>query len=144
LPGATSCACQALRSAHNNHQALAEEFKALQARNKELETSKSSGRARSRKSVLSSEDKEISLAGGRFSFAYELWVDSTTLDLECPIGVDIESPHRYDSALEQGMATIAEVYTSLSPSLRLTLSTPSRKEAFKSIVSPHFAQYYSS
>ena len=68
--------------------------------------------------MLSSEDKEISLAGGRFSFAYELWVDSKTLDLECPISVDTESPHRYDTALEQEMATIAEVYASLSPSLR--------------------------
>jgi len=60
-------------------------------RNKELESTKSSGRARSRKSVLSNEDKDISLAGGRFSFAYELWVDPKTLDLECPIGVDIKS-----------------------------------------------------
>ena len=139
-----SRACQALRSAHNNHQALAGQFKALQVRNKELESTKSSGRARSRKSVLSSEDKEISLAGGRFSFAYELWVDSKTLDLECPVGVDTESPHRYDTALEQEMATIAEVYASLSPSLRSILSTPSRKEAFKSVVSSHFARYYSS
>jgi len=94
--------------------------------------------------VLSSEDKEISLAGGRFSFAYELWVDSKTLDLMCPIGVDIESPRHYDSALEQEMATIAEVYSSLLPSLGLILSTPSRKEAFKSVVSSHFARYYSS
>jgi hypothetical protein len=43
--------------------------------------------------VLSNEDKDISLAGGRFSFAYELWVDPKTLDLECPIGVDIKSYH---------------------------------------------------
>lgn len=93
--------------------------------------------------MLSSEDKEISLAGGRFSFAHELWVDSETLDLECPIGVDIESPHRYDNATAQRMATIAEVYTSLSPSLKLILSMPSRKEAFKSVVSPYFARYYS-
>jgi len=139
-----SHACQALRSAHNNHQALAREFKALQVRNKGLETTKSSGRARSRKLVLSSEDKEILLAGGRFSFAYELWVDSKTLDLMCPIGVDIESPHCYDSALEQEMATIAEVYSSLSPSLGLILSTPLHKEAFKSVMSSHFTQYYSS
>jgi len=94
--------------------------------------------------VLSSEDKEISLAGGRFSFAYELWVDSKMLDLECPVGVDTKSPHRYDTALEQEMATIAEVYASLSPSLRSILSTPSCKEAFKSVVSSHFARYYSS
>jgi hypothetical protein len=87
--------------------------------------------------VLSNEDKEISLAGGRFSFAYELWVDPKTLDLECPIGVDIESHHRYASPLEQEMAIIAEVYASLSPSLRLILSTPSRKETFKSAISPH-------
>ena len=87
--------------------------------------------------MLSNEDKEISLAGGRFSFAYELWVDPKTLDLECPIGVDIESHHRYASPLEQEMAIITEVYASLSPSLRLILSTPSRKETFKSAVSPH-------
>jgi len=103
-----------------------------------------SGRARGRKSVLSNEDKDISLAGGRFSFAYELWVDSKMLNLECPIGVDIESHRCYDgSPLEQEMAIIAEVYASLSPSLWLILSTPSRKESFKSVVSPHIARYYS-
>jgi hypothetical protein len=93
---------------------------------------------------LSSEDKEISLAGGKFSFTHELWVDPQMLDLECPVDVDIESPHRYENAVPQQMATIAEVYASLSPSLRLILSTPSRKEAFKSVVSPYFARYYSS
>ena len=94
--------------------------------------------------MLSNEDKDILLAGGRFSFAYELWVDSKTLDLECPIGVDIESHRRYDgSPLEQEMAIIAEVYASLSPSLRLILSTPSRKESFKSVVSPQVARHYS-
>jgi len=113
-------------------------------RNRKLESTKSSGRARSHKSVLSSKNKEISLAGGRFSFTYKLWMDPKTLNLECPIGVDIKSPHRYDSPLEQEMATITEVYTSLSPSLRLILSTPSCKESFKSVVSPHFTQYYSS
>ena len=109
-------------------------------RNKELESTKS-GRARSHKSVLSSKNKDISLTGGRFSFAYKLWVDSKTLDLECPIGVDIESHHHYASPLDQEMATITEVYASLSPSLWLVLSTPSRKETFKSAVSPycHFA-----
>jgi hypothetical protein len=80
-------------------------------RYKELESTKLSGRARSRKSVLSNEDKDISLAGGRFSFAYELWVDPKMLDLECPIGVDIESYHHYASPLEQEMAIIADVVT---------------------------------
>lgn len=94
--------------------------------------------------MLNSEDKDISLAGGKFSFAYEPWIDAKTLDLEHPIAVDIDSPHRYDSPIEQEMATIAEVYTSLSPSLRLILSTPSRRGSFKTVVSPHFAQYYSS
>ncbi len=95
-----SCTCQALRSAHNSHQAIAEQFKALQVRNRKLESTKLSGRARSHKSVLSSKDKEISLAGGRFSFTYKLWMDPKMLDLECPIGVDIESPHCYNSPLE--------------------------------------------
>ena len=53
-------------------------------RNRELESTKLSGRVRSHKLVLSSKDKDISLAEGRFSFAYKLWVDSKTLDLECP------------------------------------------------------------
>jgi len=66
------------------------------------------------------------------------------LDLECPISMDIESHHRYDSPLEQEMATVAEVYASLSPSLQLILSTPSCKEPFKSAVSLHVARYYSS
>jgi len=88
--------------------------------------------------VLSNKDKDISLAGGKFSFAYELWLDPKMLDLECPVNVDIESPHRYDnSPLEQEMAVIAEVYASLSPSLQLILLTPSCKENFKSAVSPH-------
>jgi len=99
FPSATSHACQALRSAHCNHQAIAEEFKALQVRNKELESTKS-GRVRSHKSVLSSKNKDISLTGGRFSFAYKLWVDSKTLDLECPISVDIKSHHHYASPLD--------------------------------------------
>ena len=96
------------------------------------------------KSMLSNEDKDISLVEGRFSFTYELWVDSKMLDLECPIGMDIKSYCCYDgSPLEQEMAIIAKVYASLSPSLRLILSTPSCKESFKSVVSPYIAQYYS-
>ena len=91
------------------------------------------------KSMLSGEDKEISLAGGRFTFAHELWVDRSTLDLDCPpIGsVDPLNPRRYDDGPLQNLAVIAKLYVSLLPELRGTLVSKDRGGSFKEIVSPN-------
>ena len=84
--------------------------------------------------MLIGEDKDISLAGGRFAFAYELWVDRSTLDRECPPNVDPLNPRRYEEAPLQDLAVIAEVYASLSPSLRACLTSKDRRESFKDTV----------
>ena len=80
------------------------------------------------------EEKEISLAGGRFAFTYELWLDRSTLDIEHNENVDPLSPRRYEEATLQEHAIIAEVYASLSPSLRACLANKDRRKSFKDTV----------
>ena len=84
--------------------------------------------------MLSGEDKEISLAGGRFCFAYELWLDPQTLDLECPADLDPLNPRRYEDDPLQKLAIVAELYGSLSPNLRASLMNADRRESFKDLV----------
>ncbi len=93
-------------------------------------------KSKRRKSSLIGEDKDISLAGGRFTFAYELWVDRSTLDLECPANVDPLNPRRYEEGPLHDLAVISEVHASLSPSLRACLASKDsdRRETFKETV----------
>jgi hypothetical protein len=96
------------------------------------QTSQVSGKPKKSKS---GKDKQISLAGGKFTFAYELWIDSGVLNVACPVGVNTQTHHRYDNAQAQEVAIVAELYESLSLGLQTALVMPSRKESFKESVS---------
>jgi len=111
---------------------LIEKYKQLRITSK-VDSSSSGTKSKGRKS-LGGEDKEISLAGGRFAFAHEPWVDPSTLDLKCPENVDPLSPRRYEEAHLRELAVIAELHASLPPSLRACLTNKDRRESFKSTV----------
>ena len=89
--------------------------------------------------MLTGEDKEISLAGGRFSVVGELWLNSSVLDIARPEGVDPLSPDHYDSgdraADNQGI--IAELYQDLPPHLQNALANDNRRASFKKLVCFH-------
>jgi hypothetical protein len=87
---------------------------------------------------LSSEDRDIAHAGGMFSFAYEPWVDSGTLNIPRPTDIDTQSPTRYDNPHVQQIAVAAELYGSLSSNLQEALADPECTSTFKAIVSPYF------
>jgi hypothetical protein len=102
------------------------------------DSQRSGTKSKGRKSMLSGQDKEISLAGGRFTFAYELWVDRSTLGLECVENVDPLNPRRYEEASLQKIAVVAEIHASLSPSLRACLTDKDRRETFIETVCQYF------
>lgn len=88
------------------------------------------------KPAMSSEERDISRAGGRFAFAYGLWFDRETLDQERPTGVDTQCPRRFDDPERQKITALAELYETLSPTLLSALTTPLRSQSFKDTVSP--------
>ena len=86
--------------------------------------------------MLSGDDKAIALAGGRFAFAYEPWVDGSALDREHPSGVDPLNKERYSSTRAQELAITAELYDSLPSHLQNELMSDRRRPSFKKTVSP--------
>ena len=89
--------------------------------------------------MLTGEDKEISLAGGRFSVVGELWLNSSVLDIARPEGVDPLSPDRYDSSdpAAENQSVIAELYQDLPPHLQIALANDNRRASFKKLVCFH-------
>jgi hypothetical protein len=86
--------------------------------------------------AVSSEDRDISRAGGKFAFAYELWFDRGVLDMERPTGIDTQCSRRFDDPQRQKVTALAELYETLSPTLQSALTSPLRRQTFKEIVSP--------
>ncbi|KAI0290360.1 hypothetical protein BC826DRAFT_1106339 [Russula brevipes] len=84
--------------------------------------------------TVSSEERDISRAGGRFAFAYELWFDRDVLDKERPTGIDTQCPRRFDDPDRQKLTALAELYESLSPTLQSALTSPLRSQSFKDIL----------
>ena len=89
--------------------------------------------------MLTGEDKEISLAGGRFSVVGELWLNSSVLDIACPEGVNPLSPDHYDSSdpAAENQSVIAELYQDLPPHLQIALTNDNRQASFKKLVCFH-------
>ena len=85
--------------------------------------------------MLTGEDKEISLAGGRFSVVGELWLNSSVLDIACPEGVNPLSPDHYDSSdpAAENQSVIAELYQDLPPHLQIALANDNRQASFKNL-----------
>ena len=80
------------------------------------------------------DDKEITLAGGRFAFAYKLWVKGSILELEHPSGVDPLSNQQYSEPSTEKLAISEELYSSLSPHLQGALADERRRPSFKKTV----------
>jgi hypothetical protein len=91
---------------------------------------------------LHSEDRHILHAGWWFALTYELWVDRSILDLECPANLDPLNPCRYEDSTLQNLAIIAEVHMSLTLSLRACLTSKDRHESFKNIVRHNTLFYF--
>jgi hypothetical protein len=104
---------------------------------------KKSGGKKTARATLTGEDKEISLAGGRFSFVGELWVSGHILELDRPIGVDPLNPQRYAESGMGEMAMVAELYDSLPPKLQDMLASTKRRPTFKTIVSSFYSLHIS-
>ncbi|KAI9453058.1 hypothetical protein F5148DRAFT_1289331 [Russula earlei] len=97
-----------LQSAQIQHQALSQDVKELQAENIYLKSLNPSGKSSKEKSSLTKEDEAIAYAGVRFTVMHELWVNRSTLKLECPTDVDTLCPHRYNDLDKREMVIIAE------------------------------------
>ena len=110
------------------------DYKALQS---DRRTAQNKG-GRSKKS-LSGEEKEIGYAGARFCFAYEPWVERSTLEIEPSINLDPLSPDRYKTSRTAEHAVVAEVYASITPELQAALKNESRRQSFIDIVSSKYS-----
>ena len=96
------------------------------------------------KLTLTSKQKTIQHAGGRFAFAHELWIDCVMLNKLCPPRVIIIYPSHYDDEQIQKLTALAKLYKSLSLDLRVAISMLSCREGFKKLVSHNFSQHISS
>jgi hypothetical protein len=124
---------QVMMRSQLKHQDLLDELKELKAENSALSANSSTGRP---KSSLSSEDKAIAHAAYMFAFGHELFFDRSTFDKPYTPGkLDTSHPSRYANDNAQEAAALAELYESISPAVRTALTTPSRKESFKTFVS---------
>ncbi|KAH9021899.1 hypothetical protein EDB85DRAFT_2152089 [Lactarius pseudohatsudake] len=121
-----------LKDTQLKYQKLERRFKTLRTKYNSLKSSKSANVKKARK-VLVGNEKEIALAGGRFSFAYELWVDDSIFHIDRPEGVDPLNVGRYNTALTQKVAVAAELYGSLPPYLQEELADQRRRKSFMDI-----------
>ena len=70
---------QVLKESQLGHQRLSVKYKDLRTKYEALKASTKSAKVKNGRKPLSTDDKAIALAGGRFAFAYELWVDGLAL-----------------------------------------------------------------
>lgn len=126
---------QTLKATKLSFQKLDRKYKALRTKYNALKSAKSASVKKGRKSLPSSNERETALAGGRFAFAFELWVDISIFDEERPSGVDPLNHHRYDSPLAKKLAITTELYESLPSHLHGALMDPRRRSAFAKLVS---------
>ncbi|KAF8268766.1 hypothetical protein EI94DRAFT_1700013 [Lactarius quietus] len=124
---------KALKDAQLKYQSLFHRYKALQTKYNASKSTKSAPAKKGRRSMLSGEDKEITLARGRFSFAFELWVDDPVFERDCPSGLDPLTPERYRTKHAEELAITAELYDSLPLHLQEALADPRRRTSFKKI-----------
>ncbi|KAF8262152.1 hypothetical protein EI94DRAFT_1809217 [Lactarius quietus] len=124
---------KALKDAQLKYQSLFHRYKALQTKYNASKSTKSAPAKKGRRSMLSGEDKEITLARGRFSFAFELWVDDPVFERDCPSGLDPLTPERYRTKHAEELAITAELYDSLPLHLQEALADPRWRTSFKKI-----------
>ncbi|KAN0128296.1 hypothetical protein V8E53_013880 [Lactarius tabidus] len=127
----------ALKDSQLKRQSLVHRYKALQTKYDVLKASKSTAATRknSCKSLLTGNDNDIALAGGRFFFMFELWVNGPNLKCERPSGVDPLNSQHYADGRSEAIAIAAELYSSLPPNLQEGLADPRRRPSFKKIAS---------
>ncbi|KAI9453592.1 hypothetical protein F5148DRAFT_1151921 [Russula earlei] len=109
---------------------LIQDVKELQAENIYLKSLNLSSKSSKEKSSLTKEDEAIAYAGARFTVTHELWVNRSTLELECPTNVNTLCPRCYNNLNKCEMVIIAEVYKSLPENLRAALSATNQQASF--------------
>ncbi|KAI9441950.1 hypothetical protein BJY52DRAFT_1195037 [Lactarius psammicola] len=119
-----------LKATQLSFQKLDRKYKALHTKYNALKSAKSASVKKGHKSLPSNNDRETTLAGGRFAFAFELWVDISIFDQERPSRVDPLNHHCYDSPLAEKLAITTELYESLPSHLHGSLVDPRRRSAF--------------
>jgi hypothetical protein len=135
----THAYAQVVKESQLRNQELSEELQGLRSENTLLSVRTSSGTTGQSKPTLSTEEKQIAYAGEKFCFAHELWIKRETIQKPCPPGVDPNCPSRYESGDKvEEIATLTELYESLSSDLHTALSRPSSSGAFVRLVSPFF------
>ncbi|KAN0137280.1 hypothetical protein V8E53_004725 [Lactarius tabidus] len=125
----------ALKDSQLKQQSLVHRHKALQTKYDALKASKSAAATRKNgcKSLLTSNVNDIALAGGRFFFVFELWVDGPNLECERPSGMDPLNSQHYADGCSEVIAIAAELYSSLPPNLQEGLADPRWRPSFKKI-----------
>ena len=118
---------------------LADRYRGVKTDRDRLAATRKPKTVKAPKVALSGEEKEIALAGGRFSVVGEPWVNRTTLDVAFPQDFDPLNPRRYTDPHAEVRGIIAEVYLDLPPHLRKLLADDDRRPTFKRAVSFHSA-----
>jgi hypothetical protein len=126
---------QVLKATQLKHQTLSLKYKGLLTKYDALKVKKPAAAKKGSKSAGSSGEKDVTLAGGRFCFAYELWVDDLVFERDRPSGVDPLNHQRYLTPYAQEVAVTAELYESLPPHLQEALMDQRRRPSFKKTVS---------
>ncbi|KAI0284931.1 hypothetical protein BC826DRAFT_130280 [Russula brevipes] len=131
---------ESLKTSQLFQQQLVQRYKELKKKCMEAE-SRVPSRTRGGRKLASKDDrKDVKHAGGRFSFAHELWVEDKIFNMARPPDVDPLSPLRYDYAETQSLAIVSELYESLTPALQEELATPSSRQSFKDAFTCQFNQ----
>ncbi|KAF8266403.1 hypothetical protein EI94DRAFT_1803102 [Lactarius quietus] len=125
------CANRYIKETQLNFQRLKVKYKDLRTKYEALKSSSKSASVKKGRKSVGVDDKEITLAGGRFAFAYELWVDGAILELERPSGVDPLSNQWYSETSTEKLAISEELYSSLSLHLQDALANERRRPSFK-------------
>ncbi|KAH9166646.1 hypothetical protein EDB89DRAFT_2075584 [Lactarius sanguifluus] len=120
---------EVLKDTQLKYQKLEKKFKSLRTKYNSLKSTKS-GDVKKVRTLLVGDEKDIALAGGRFSFAYEPWVHDSIFEIDRPEGVDPLNVEHYNTALTRKVAIAAELYESLSPHLQEELADPRRRKSF--------------
>ncbi|KAI0308495.1 hypothetical protein OF83DRAFT_1180747, partial [Amylostereum chailletii] len=119
------------RSLQLDLQKLQERTKALLDMYSELEEELvQAKRSKGSRTTLVGEEKQISLAGGKFAMMNELWLSEVVLLTLRPTDVDPMMPSRYNSDYAKNLGAAEELYDALSPSLQAILADDNRRSSF--------------
>jgi hypothetical protein len=131
----SACHLQVLKATQLKHQSLCLKYKGLLTKYDTLKVTKPATAKKGSKSAGSGGEKDVMLAGGRFCFAYELWVDNLVFECDHPSGVDPLNHQCYLTPYTQEVAVTAKLYESLPPHLQEALMDQQRRPSFKKTIS---------